>query len=187
MSADPAADVLLRLPDAERHAFKDPLGDLFTDAEALLASVDGPIIAVGDVVTATLVDAGHHPSVVVVDGYTEREPVDAEVRTSTAAVDRVVAVPNPPATITRSLTAAIVAAIADPAPVRIQVDGEEDLGVIPAILAAPLGWTVVYGQPGEGMVAVNVTAETVDVLRSLLGRLEGDSTAFLAIVGRSEA
>jgi uncharacterized protein (UPF0218 family) len=34
----------------------------------------------------------------------------------------------------------------------IFVDGEEDLAVIPLVLAAPSGAAVLYGQPGEGVV-----------------------------------
>jgi hypothetical protein len=34
----------------------------------------------------------------------------------------------------------------------IIVDGEEDLAVIPLVIAAPDGIIVIYGQPGEGIV-----------------------------------
>lgn len=39
----------------------------------------------------------------------------------------------------------------------INVRGEEDLAAVPAILLAPLGTKVVYGQPHEGVVVVDVT------------------------------
>ena len=42
---------------------------------------------------------------------------------------------------------------------KIVVDGEEDLATLPAILYAPLGSVVIYGQPNEGSVLVNVTSE----------------------------
>lgn len=41
--------------------------------------------------------------------------------------------------------------------VLIKVSGEEDLGALPAILLAPLGGVVIYGQPAEGIVIVQVT------------------------------
>ena len=41
--------------------------------------------------------------------------------------------------------------------VLILVDGEEDLAVIPLILAAPFGVFILYGQPGEGVVVCEVT------------------------------
>lgn len=43
---------------------------------------------------------------------------------------------------------------------NLLVDGEEDLATVAAVLALPLGSMIYYGQPGEGMVEVEVT-ETV--------------------------
>ena len=42
-------------------------------------------------------------------------------------------------------------------PAVLEVQGEEDLLTLFAILAAPLESLVIYGQPGEGIVAVSVT------------------------------
>jgi hypothetical protein len=42
-------------------------------------------------------------------------------------------------------------------PVRIIVDGEEDLLVIPACILAPENSVVMYGQPNEGLVIVQIT------------------------------
>jgi len=39
------------------------------------------------------------------------------------------------------------------------VDGEEDLAVLPVLLIAPLGFSIFYGQPNEGLVQVQVTEE----------------------------
>ena len=184
MASSPADEVVLRLPDDERHAFKEPLGALYRDADALLAAVDPPIIAVGDVVTASLVGADHIPAVSVLDGRTERGPVSDAVGERTSALERALTVDNPPATITRAAAAAVTAAIAAHDPVCIGIDGEEDLLVVPAILVAPTGATVVYGQPGEGMVAVPVTESAVETVIGLLDRLEGDQAVLRAIVGR---
>lgn len=41
----------------------------------------------------------------------------------------------------------------------IVVDGEEDLAVIPCVLFADEGDVVLYGQPDEGIVAVEVSEE----------------------------
>ncbi len=57
------------------------------------------------------------------------------------------------------------------------VDGEEDLA-LPAIVAAPEGASVVYGQPDEGMVHVRVTAEAKAEMRTLLDRFDGDTERF---------
>jgi len=44
-------------------------------------------------------------------------------------------------------------------PVRITVDGEEDLLVIPVCIHAPKNSIVMYGQPNEGLVIVTITPE----------------------------
>jgi len=64
-----------------------------------------------------------------------------------------------------------VRALEDDELVHIVVDGEEDLLVIVAVLYAPEGSLVVYGQPGEGIVVVRVTgekrAEAVGILKAM--------------------
>ena len=44
-------------------------------------------------------------------------------------------------------------------PVRIVVDGEEDRLVIPVCISAPENSLVMYGQPNEGLVIVQITPE----------------------------
>jgi hypothetical protein len=173
---------VLELPDDLRGAFKDPLGPVFTDPEALLAA-DGagtPLVAVGDVVTAHLRDAGHPPDVAVIDGKTERERIDESIGRSLPVPD--VEVSNPPATLSRALLDALATALGRDDPTTIGVDGEEDLAALPAILATPPGGCVVYGQPGEGMVLVPVTDESRALARDLLSRMDGDVDAAFALL-----
>lgn len=177
----PDPDVVLRLPDDLRSAFKDPLGPIRTDAEALLADVSGPLVTVGDVVTYHVLGVDRTPDVAVVDGRTEREAVDEEVAAAVSDPDAV-HVTNPPATLTADLFAAVRAAVAAGEPGTVVVDGEEDLAVLPAVLAAPPGASVVYGQPGQGMVHVRVTDRTKERVRSLLERMDGDATRALELL-----
>lgn len=173
MNDDP--DVLLTLPEDAREAFKDPLGPIETDAERLLATVDGLLITVGDVVTFHCEEAGRVPDVAVVDGRTKREAVAPSVEAvlaETVAEQRTAV--NPAGTITTSLVSALTTAIDHPAPVQIGVDGEEDLATVPAVLLAPTGASVVYGQPGEGMVHVVVDTDARAAARRLLERMDGD-------------
>lgn len=173
---------MLSLPRELRSELKDPLGPVFEDADELLALVDGPLIAVGDVATFHLRRAGRVPDVAVIDGLTERDPVEEEVATVLDGEEPRLHVDNPPGDLTRELLEALVAAIDREGPVVVHVDGEEDLATLPAILAAPDGASVVYGQPGEGMVHVTVDAETTAFARELLGRMDGDSDAALALL-----
>lgn len=165
-------EVLLRLPDELRGAFKDPMGPVFTDAADLLDRAGEPLIAVGDVVTYHLREAGRVPDLAVVDGYTERERADEEIRE--AVVDGDVTVENPAATLTAGLLSALRERLDAGSPQTIVVEGEEDLATVPAVLVAPDGASVVYGQPGEGMVLVDVDAETRERMADLFGRLDGD-------------
>lgn len=195
---------MLELPDALRSELKRPLGELYTDPPALLTAVDthadgaAPLISVGDVVTAHLVAAGRQPDVAVIDGRTEREPVDSEIEaTLDGLAGRQITVSNPPATISEELLHALREAIqaddastiqADDAStiqadehVTISVDGEEDLAALPAILLADTGGSVVYGQPAEGMVHVAVDASVAATARDLLAQFAGDTDRALSI------
>ncbi|HMK82220.1 MAG TPA: DUF359 domain-containing protein, partial [Candidatus Bathyarchaeia archaeon] len=57
------------------------------------------------------------------------------------------------------------------------VDGEEDLLVLVVIAVAPVGSLVVYGQPNEGIVLVNVTLAKKKEVVDLLGRMDTTSTS----------
>ena len=188
---------MLTLPDSLRDAFKEPLGPVTTDAAALLDAVSetrerhgstagppAPLIAVGDVVTYHLREAGRVPDVAFVDGKTEREAGREELETALAAAsERRVAVENPAAGLSAALLDALAEALAAAEPVTIEVTGEEDLAALPAMLAAPVGSTVVYGQPGEGMVRVAVTPEARATARELFEGLTGDVAAAYEILG----
>lgn len=193
-------DVLLTLPDDLRGAFKEPFGPVSTDPHELLEAVSGPIVAVGDVVTYHLLEAGRRPDVAVLDGYTERTPVDEAIREGTdeyGAYDRHRTVGNPAATLTASLLDALAGALdgidrndgaggtgsESTETTVIDVDGEEDLCTLPAIVAAPHGTTVVYGQPGEGMVRVPVDGETRERARELIERMDGDHERVWTVLG----
>jgi len=192
-----ASDPLLTLPESLRDAFKKPLGPVTTDAAALLEAADetrerhgsvaegrAQLIAVGDVVTYHLREAGRVPDVALVDGKTEREAVRKEIATALAeTTERRTTVENSAAALSAALLDALAAALAAADPVTIEVTGEEDLAALPAMLAAPLGSTVVYGQPGEGMVRVAVTPETRRRARELFEGLAGDAAAAYEILG----
>lgn len=164
---------MLELPDALRAELKDPVGPVYTDPAALLADAGRPLIAVGDVVTAHLLTETT-PDVALVDGKTEREALADDRRVDRDAFDRVVYVRNPAATLSEELLVELADALADDAATLLVVEGEEDLAAVPAIAAAPSGASVVYGQPGEGMVLAAVDTETRAAMLEFLERMEGD-------------
>ena len=73
---------------------------------------------------------------------------------------------NPAGTLTDELVRALAYAVLHP-PVTINVDGEEDLAVIPLIIAAPIGAIVLYGQPHKGVVMRTVNREAQQMAQHL--------------------
>jgi hypothetical protein len=66
---------------------------------------------------------------------------------------------NPKGTISEECIDIFLSALSSPKPVRIVVEGEEDLLALVAIISSPEGSRVLYGQPMEGLVVVRVEKE----------------------------
>ncbi|WAC05381.1 MAG: GTP-dependent dephospho-CoA kinase family protein [Methanoregula sp.] len=155
---------MLILPEERRHFFKDPFGELYPGiAPALPLLARRTVYAVGDVVTHNLQKNGVAPDVSVIDGHTMRSPCTQ----APPCHGRIIRVKNPPGTITDELVAGIDDAIAHP-PATVYVSGEEDLAVVPLVLAAPEGVVVLYGQPHRGVVVRTVDAKAKEAARELL-------------------
>ncbi len=156
-----------------RPMLAQPLGRLFASSEVegkefrdVLRESD-MIITVGDRTTETLGAMGRVPDVQVVDGREERRtrsPPEVPHRSTIEAV-------NPPGTLTTEAIEAVRKALSGPKPVRVLVDGEEDLVAIPMIALAPVSSLVLYGQPGRGVVAVKVEATSKQRSRSILEKI----------------
>ena len=113
------------------------------------------IVSVGDVVSLNLYENQMKPQLSITDNKRMRKKVKPKV----FAGMKVVHVKNPQGTITEEAIAAIREALESDEPVHIIVDGEEDLLTLIAVLYAPEKSLVVYGQPYEGIVVVEVTSE----------------------------
>ncbi len=176
----------LRLPDDLREAFKEPLGRVYTDPVDLIRDADsngdGPLVAVGDIVTYHLRQAEREPDVAFIDGMTKRDAVNDAVQEALDDADPRIDVENPPAMLSEELLVALRDALEDGASTVVFVEGEEDLATLPAIVATPIGGSVVYGQPNQGMVHVPVTEETKEEARALLRRMDGDVEAALKLL-----
>jgi hypothetical protein len=175
-----------RLPTALRGELAKPFGPIFSTGE-LAASLkpSDTVLAVGDVVSLTLKRMGFTPRLFVCDYQTQRGGPGgsgAHAGVSGGAANEYEAelgswgevafrVRNPAATITREAWDAIRIALEHgKGPVRVVVEGEEDLLGIPCFLEAPLGAKVLYGMPGKGVVVVEVTPVFQERVRALLAR-----------------
>jgi uncharacterized protein (UPF0218 family) len=146
-----------RLPDELRPVLRRPWGPLFKGVEEALRSMGKPklLVSVGDVVTSELVKRGVKPDLAVVDHHVMRQPIPEEMKALLNWPVRTVRVRNPRGTITNELLEALKL----PPPLRIEVEGEEDLAVLACGFLLPNDSLVLYGQPNEGVVAVRVTEE----------------------------
>jgi uncharacterized protein (UPF0218 family) len=118
------------------------------------------IAAIGDMTAFYLLKASIVPDLLVVDNKTKRMPVSDHVSEELDHESyKTVRVQNPAATLSDDLIDLIRHSLQGNEHIKIVVEGEEDLATLPAILYAPLGSAVVYGQPNEGSVLVDVTAE----------------------------
>ncbi|MEN4029003.1 MAG: GTP-dependent dephospho-CoA kinase family protein [Methanobacterium sp.] len=147
---------MLLLKKEHRMEFKKPFGKIYLTLDDINRSVleNHFIISVGDETTNNLLNAGIIPEISIIDHIIERKPSKHSIEYSTVTLNAV----NPPGAITDELWVTIQKSfdIAPKSNVLIVVDGEEDLAVIPCVLMAPKGSLILYGQPGEGVVLVEV-------------------------------
>jgi len=152
----------LQLPDDLRDQLKNPLGNLVSDndpnKENIIKKIpaESVIITVGDRTTENMLQLGLKPQIQIIDGLEKRNqrtvPVDDTINTNLSCK-------NPPGEITEESIQVIQKAFSSESPVRITVDGEEDLLVLPVCIHAPKNSIVMYGQPNEGLVIVTITPE----------------------------
>jgi uncharacterized protein (UPF0218 family) len=159
-----------------RAKFKEPFGLLvrgtFSEtmhALGVIVAGEKPpvVVAVGDTVSRNMHKQGVPARVLITDSLRKRRRVAPAV----FPVSLVVHVSNPAGVITEEAVVAVREALEGDGRVHLVVDGEEDLLVLVAVLYAPLGGLVVYGQPGEGVVVVRVTdakrAEAAEFLKAM--------------------
>lgn len=162
-----------RLPDDMRGVFQKPFGPVLSTAQVAERLTDlDTIVCVGDFVSRAMIDEGFRPKVIIVDYKTERREVEEDLRKVLGAYGKsVLRVANPAATVTKELYLAVVQALRLTGPVRIEVEGEEDLAGLPVFAEAPEGTVVLYGMPKQGMVLVRVDEAMRSRARTLLARM----------------
>jgi uncharacterized protein (UPF0218 family) len=161
-----------------RRKLKQPLGTLIKGSFAetvnkfkSLTEKEAPsqIVSVGDIVSRNLVRNGVLPRLMIIDNRCMRRNIKEP---DLLAADRTVYVTNPQATITQESVDSIRNALEGKNTVKIVVDGEEDLLTLAAVLHAPEGAFVVYGQPHLGMVVVRVNSEKKAEIARILEAME---------------
>jgi hypothetical protein len=155
---------MLILPREQRKFFKVPFGILYPDIADIIPLIRGKqVYTVGDVVTHRLIQHGITPNIAIIDGHTMRSPCDR----MPVLYDLCIRVKNPPGSLSDELMVGLKEALKHPQ-VMIYVDGEEDLAVIPLVIAANEGSVILYGQPREGVVFRLVDRESKEKARDML-------------------
>ena len=138
--------------------FKVPLGKLYADFEDAIPMIKEAsfLISVGDQTTKNLVDNDLIPNLGIIDNRIQRKDHNYDI----IRTENILDADNPAGTITENLwetiDEAISLALEDNENRIIVVKGEEDLAVLPCLLIAPEDAVILYGQPNEGLVFVNV-------------------------------
>lgn len=152
---------------------KQPFGTLVPDRQVTKEKVASmlkgakKVVAVGDATTERLIGLGMAPDVAVIDGKERRSkrsyPANYPAKELRCA--------NPAGTISNDAVKVLQDAMQLPPPVRVFVDGEEDLLALPVFAMAPEGSTVLYGQPLEGLVVVKITPAKRKQAKDLMDRI----------------
>ena len=178
------------LPEGLRRELAAPFGPVLQSEDLAAALQDVPcVVAVGDVVSLTLKILKLEPRLFVCDYQTQRGMPGGRTAPGVKSANLVshesnlyeselgswgdiaFTVRNPAGTITRAAWDAIrIGLAAEKGPVRVHVEGEEDLLGIPCFLEAPDGAVVLYGMPNQGVVAVKVDAAFKARVAALLAK-----------------
>ena len=136
----------MKLPENLRDQLKIPLGKLILEAQTKKENIlreipqDSFVITVGDATTEKMINFGIMPSLQIVDGQEKRvtrePPTASKIKTNLTCK-------NPAAEITTQAIEIIQKAFESPSPVRVLVEGEEDLLVLPVFTKFTLTGVVV--------------------------------------------
>lgn len=132
----------------------------------------GLLISVGDRSTHNLVMRDMHPNICIYDGMCRRKQVCKKTlaRIEEYCANDVISVRNPPSSITLELEMAVKKCIKKRSG-AIKILGEDDLAALVAFAQSPIGSIVAYGQPGKGIVLVNITKKIRDEAKLLIKKV----------------
>lgn len=158
----------IRFNDQIRENLKKPFGEIVNINKKI--KLLRPLISVGDITTQNLLKNKVIPDISVVDFFVNRKRIFQNLlQLGFAQPNPNYIVQNVPGQISTELVLTIQKALQNQSLGQIiLVNGEEDLAFIPTLLLAPLGTTILYGQPNRGAVIVTVTPLAKSRLCTLL-------------------
>ena len=163
------------LPENLRNELKIPLGKLIennsSEKENYIRKIysEKIVIAVGDATSELLLQMGLIPLLHIIDGQEKREkrslPFSDTINTE-------LTVKNNPGEISTESFNLVKTIFEEKPPIRLVVDGEEDLLVLPVCLFAPENSVVMYGQPNEGLVIAEITSKVRDKVQKIVNQMK---------------
>lgn len=161
----------LILPQSLRPFLHKPFGKVL---DSVPPGLDGDkAITIGDVTTQKFNEKKVGQFLSFVDFKIQRKKKFDKLSQLGFADDiKTIKVENPHGSITAGLFKAVESAFETGEKQVILVDGEEDLSFLPAMLLAPLGFSVYYGQPNEGLVEVLVTEGNKEKVFELVNKFD---------------
>lgn len=162
----------LNLPESVRPALQRPLGEILPDVPEV---IDGPkTVTIGDITTQKFNKKHVNQFLSVVDFMVKRQLQFHDLSELGDTDKNIQKIHNPHGHITAELFQAMKNAFNAKEKETILVEGEEDLAVLPALLIAPLGFSIFYGQPNEGLVQIQVTEENKEKAYGLTDSFDKD-------------
>ena len=163
------------LPENLRNELKIPLGKLIpndsSEKEDYIRKIysEKVVITVGDATSELLLQMGLIPLLHVIDGQEKREKRSLPL---TDSINTELTVKNNPGEISHESFNLVKTIFEEKPPIRLVVDGEEDLLVLPVCLFAPKNSVVMYGQPNEGLVIAEITNEVRDKVQKIVNQMK---------------
>lgn len=161
------------LSHEDEKELKQPFGllipdDLVTKKKISVLLKDAKkIIAVGDATTERLANLGIVPDLAVIDGKERRKTRHV----SKSYVAKEMNCKNLPGGVSEAAVKLLKTALLENSPVRVLVEGEEDMLALPLFVIAPLGAIILYGQPLEGLVVVKLDKARRKKAKDLMDRI----------------
>ena len=162
---------MYRMVEELKEELKNPLGKVILEDE-LLDEIGNAevIVSIGDMCTLTLNEFGIKPKISIIDFQIERKS-RKELKEKFSSNSNI-KVNNPRGYITDELWDAIEMAYKKENNTIIEVNGEEDLATLPAVILAPKSSIVVYGLPKKGIVIVDTNEEVKEKVKKVLKKME---------------
>ena len=155
----------LQLTSKQSAFFHKPQGAVVTELHTDPSQIT---VVIGDIVSEYCIQRQLPFHLAVFDGKTQRKAYNSTDLQQTTAQKKITQLTNPAGQVTPEVSAWLsqffVNAVKqkEVTPQLLKIDGEEDLVTVAAVLLAPLGTVIIYGQPEQGMVCLEVTEELKD-------------------------